>query len=50
LRRRLAITFETAGGLKLGLNFKRRIVENRLVDMPEALALVDLINRRIVAG
>lgn len=49
LHKRLAISIETLGGMVLGLQFRRSIIENVCVDMPEALRVIEIINRCIVS-
>jgi hypothetical protein len=49
LQKKLVIGLETAGGLRLGLTFKRSVIENVSAGMPQALAAIDVINRRIAA-
>lgn len=50
LKKKLTLAFETAGGLVLGLAFKRSVMENVSVDMDEALKVVELVSRRIMVA
>jgi hypothetical protein len=47
LSKRIGIAFETSRGH--GVTFKRSVIENVSVDLPEALEAIDLINARIHA-
>jgi hypothetical protein len=49
LMKKIAITIETAGGMTLGLAFKRSLIENVAVDIDEAVRAINLLNQRVVA-
>jgi hypothetical protein len=47
-RRKLTIAIESDGGLLAGLSFKRGIVENISVDLPQTIAAIKAINLRVL--
>ncbi len=50
LSKRLSITIETTGGSRLGLRFKRSLIENVEVDFDKASAVVDMLEGLALAA
>ena len=46
--RRLTLTVESEGGLLAGLVFKRSLVENATIDLPQTMGVVRTINTRVM--
>jgi hypothetical protein len=47
LSKKLSILVETTGGTRLGLSFKRSVIENVSVDIADALLVIGTINERV---
>jgi hypothetical protein len=48
LSKKIIISFETHGGLFLGLAFQRSLIENVPVDMEQARRAIRIVNERVV--
>lgn len=50
LSKRIAVFVETTGGIYPGLIFKRSVIENVSVDLPEALRAISVVNTRVLSA
>ena len=50
LSKRIAVTVETSGGKRSGLIFKRSVIENVSVDLPEAIRAISAVNTRVLSA
>ncbi len=50
LSKRIVVSFETSGGMILGLSFSRSVMETVSVDIQQALEAVRVINENVIAS
>jgi len=50
LSKKMTMSFETSGGMVMGLIFKRSVIENVAVDIQKAIQAIEIINKNIIAS
>ena len=48
LSKKMTISFETSGGMVMGLTFKRSVIENVAVDIQKARQAIEIINKNVI--
>jgi hypothetical protein len=48
LSKKMTISFETSGGMVMGLTFKRSVIENVAVDIEKARQAIEIINKNVI--
>lgn len=48
LSKKMTMSFETSGGMIMGLSFKRSVIEHMAVDIEKARQAIDLINKSVI--
>ena len=48
LSKKMTITLDTSGGMRMGLSFKRSVIENVPVDIEKAVQAINIVNKKII--